>query len=144
MGKLKAQHCVRYIIMFNGVKCELNGKKYYLVYNGSSMFDVEELLNGKIDLQVILTNNRLCLKAFVILANQGVLVRRYLGFNDEMSEITADEIAMNMSALQMVKSMITIREAVSKAIIIGCEQEIKDDDNIVDLSITELEKKTKQ
>jgi len=119
----------------------LNGKNYYLVFNGVAKFAIDELCGEQLIWDLILpgtseAHSYLC-KAVSILAEQGELVRRYYGY-DHGEMLAAEE------ALLFIKpdDISSLKLALNKAIARGYGREIEDDEKEVDLVLQEIQKKT--
>lgn len=125
-------------MIMGDIKIEIGGQEYYLLYNGAAMFAIDD--GGNISDRLWDTSaagfDWIC-QAVAVLAEQGELARRYMGY-DKGPLLTADAV----KALTMPIDIIQLRQAVFRAVMAGYGREIKDDDQEIDLGLVELQKKT--
>jgi len=123
------------------IEMNLAGKKHYLIFNGEAMFAIKDEFGGaKALLEEIEPNTReafraIC-KAIAILAEQGELVRRDLGYSPERI-YTAEEF----QRLALPEDIINMKKAIPLAITIGFGREVESENEEVDLALAELEQK---
>lgn len=122
------------------VKYDLDNNTYYLCFNGTAMFEINELLGEKRIIDLLTDNTaqsyQLTCQVLSILSEQGEAVRRYLGY-DTQKPLTVDEILSIASPVDML----LMKNAIMKAVAIGYGKEINEDDE-VDTGLIELQKKT--
>ena len=122
------------------VKIDLAGESYYLIFNGAAMFAIEEEFGGASKMLDGLGDtsdgyDKLC-RAVAILAEQGELTRRYMGY--EAGEVlTADTVKTMATPLDVVE----LKQATVKAVMLGYGRDITDDKAEVDLGLVELQQK---
>ncbi len=122
------------------IEYKLDGTAYYLVFNGFAMFEFDEQFSGASHLmesvQTVGKNSfELLCKATAILAEQGELARRALGY--EKQPIPTLE---KIRAVARPLDVIGMRTAVMQAIMAGYGREIESDED-VDLVLLELSQK---
>lgn len=122
-------------------KITVGGRDYYLAFNGSAKFALDELCGGKSIVGLTQPDtkeaNNLLFQAVSILAEQGELVRRYYGYDkDEMLE------AESLPLLLTPMDMLTLKTALYCAVSRGYGREIQDTGGEVDLVLQEIQKKT--
>lgn len=122
------------------VKITLAGQDYYLTFNGAAMFAFEDEFGGS---GGYLDRSRepgragfeaVC-KAAAILAEQGELARRALGY-DKGPVLTWEQVC----ALSTPMDAVTLRKAALDAIIAGYGREVEGEED-TDLGLVELEQK---
>lgn len=129
------------------IEFEYGARKLHLYMNGAAMFAIDAL-NEEIpeDQPEVLDRaakntaegfEALC-KVAHILAEQGELCRRYLGYTPERIP-TERELLLLLSPMQLVG----LRSAVYRAVNAGYGSTATDDDGDIDTGLAELEKKTK-
>ena len=122
------------------VTIKLGGREYYLVFNGSAMFAVEEVFGGASQMIDTIREegskafDSLC-KAMVILAEQGELVRRFMGYETQPM-LTEESLKIVAAPLDIA----LMKQAVTRAVIVGFGREIEDDTE-TDLGLIELNQK---
>ena len=122
------------------VKTTLGGREYYLLFNGEAMFRLQDLYGEKPIFEVLAPNDRaafgeLC-KVLAILAEQGELARRQLGY-DKGPMLTEEQAR----ALITPAEILALKLEVFKAVALGYGREVEDTSGAVDLVLAELEKK---
>ena len=122
------------------VKINLAGAERYLAFTGEAMFAIKDEFGGASELLSAMNADSregyaATCKAAAILAEQGELARRHMGYTPA-DIVDADEIASSPSEYMTVKAAIPV------AIALGYGREIKDEDEEVDLVLVELQKKT--
>ena len=125
------------------VKIELAGRTRYLCFTVEAMFQIQEQFGGPGELMDALkdggrTGFSAGCKAAAILAEQGELVRRSLGYEPEP---IADEDAI--AALTAPSSVMKLKLAIPSAISLGYGREVEDDDE-VDRGLAELNAQKKR
>ncbi len=125
------------------VKIELAGQQRYLAFTVEAMFQIQEVFGGSGELiDAIRGNTRegftAACKAAAILAEQGELVRRNLGYDPEpMTDAGAIAVAMAPSEIAALKV------AIPSALALGYGREIEAGSNEVDLGLAELNEQKK-
>ncbi len=126
------------------VTVALEGRELCLVCNGSAMFEAEERFGGAVAMvKAVAAPGRagfdaLC-EAVSILAEQGELVRRYMGH-----EARPLLDAAGLALLALPKDVPLLRQAVNMAVTVGFGREVEPPVD-VDLGLAELQqKKTKE
>ena len=127
-----------------GVKINLAGRVRYLAFTVEAMFQIQEVFGGSGEMiEAIKDNTRegfsAACKAAAILAEQGELVRRGLGYDPEpMTD--AEAIAATMAPSEIA----ALKVAIPSALTLGYGREIEGDVDEVDLGLAELntQKKT--
>lgn len=128
--------------MTGGCKCRLGGREYWLVYTADAYFDIqgaygtdflEKLRPGTRDAYEVAVG---CL---LILAREGELCRRYMGYDAE-EMLTEEDIRRCM----LPDSIIRVKTLVNEAVLAGLrvENAKADADEPVDVGLLEYEKKT--
>lgn len=117
----------------------LNGQTLFLLYNGEAMFSLMDTV-GENQVEEISKEGRdgfsaLC-STLHILAVQGELARRYEGY--EKGEIVTRE---KIAALLSPNDIYAAKSAVMNAMIKGFNCEYKDEDEVIDEVLQEIEKK---
>ena len=125
------------------VKLTLAGRERYLVFTVEAMFQMEELFGGTAELiDAVMTNSRegfqAACQAAAILAEQGELARRHMGY-DPAPVLSADDIY----ATAAPSSLPGLKMAVTSAITLGFGREIVPEDDEVDLGLAELNEQKK-
>lgn len=126
------------------VKIELAGRVRYLCFTVEAMFQIQEQFGGPGELTDAMRDSgragfSAACKAAAILAEQGELVRRSLGYDPEP---IADEAAI--AALMAPSDIVALKLSIPSAISLGYGREVVDEDEEVDLGLAELnaQKKT--
>ena len=125
------------------VKINLAGRTRYLTFTVEAMFQIQEQFGGPSELiEAVKDNTRegfaAACQAAAILAEQGELVRRGLGYDPE--PITdAETIAATMAPSEIA----AIKVAIPAALTLGYGREIKADVDEVDLGLAELNEQKK-
>ena len=123
------------------VKLTLAGKTHHLTYNGEAMFVVQDEFGGAEELLKALEPNdresfsALC-RAVAILAEQGELTRRDLGYEPQ-TLIGTEELRR----LAMPVDILAMKQAIPQAITLGFGREVVPEDDEVDLGLAELDQK---
>lgn len=126
------------------VKIELVGRERYLAFTGNAMFRLEEEFGGVTQcLDAISAGTQdglsaLC-RAAAILAEQGELARRYLGY-DKVPIADAEAVRATLTPGGIPE----LRRAVFSSVELGFGREVKEEEDEVDLGLAELnaQKKT--
>ncbi len=121
------------------VKIELAGRTRYLAFTVEAMFQMQELFGGSAELiDAIRADNRegfdAACKAAAILAEQGELVRRALGYDPEP---LADAAVMQPAEVAALKT------AIPSALTLGYGREVEPDSDEVDMGLAELQAQKK-
>lgn len=125
------------------IKIDLAGRTRYLAFTVEAMFQIQEIFGGTGELiEAIRENTResfeAACKAAAILAEQGELVRRGLGYDQE--PITdAETIAATMTPGEIA----AIKVAITSAMALGYGREIEPGDDEIDLGLAELNEQKK-
>lgn len=126
------------------VKITLAGRERYLAFTGSAMFDIREKFGGTAELlEAVKEDSRKGLQtaaaAAALLAQQGELVRRHLGYDPEPF-VEAEAIEATIAPGEIT----ALKLAIPAAITLGFGREIAPEDGEVDLGLAELnaQKKT--
>lgn len=127
------------------VKFDLAGRTRYLAFTVEAMFQLEEQFGGTQGLvDAVQDGGRdgfaAACRVAAILAEQGELARRSLGYDPEPI-VSADEIMASMSP----SGLIELKLAIPAAISLGYGREVEPENNEVDLILAELnaQKKTR-
>ncbi len=121
------------------VKIELAGRTRYLAFTVEAMFQMQELFGGSAELiDAIRADNRegfdAACKAAAILAEQGELVRRALGYDPEP---LAD--AAVIAAVMQPAEVAALKTAIPSALTLGYGREVEPDSDEVDMGLAELQ-----
>lgn len=126
------------------VKITLAGRECYLAFTGEAMFQIEEMFGGATELlEAVKGNTRdafsAACEAVAVLAEQGELARRYLGY-DKAPILDAETIR----ATTAPSGIAELKLAIPAAIELGYGREVKEESDEVDLGLAELnaQKKT--
>ena len=125
------------------VKLTLAGKTHYLTFNGEAMFVIgeafggAEALLGEIEPNTRESFHTLC-EAVAILAEQGELTRRDLGYTPERLYTAAE-----FQRFAMPENIVSMKRAIPQAITLGFGREIEpeSENEEVDLALAELDQK---
>lgn len=126
------------------VKINLAGRVRYLAFTVEAMFQIQEVFGGSGEMiEAIKDNTRegfsAACKAAAILAEQGELVRRGLGYDPEpMTD--AEAIAATMAPSEIA----ALKVAIPSALTLGYGREIEGDVDEVDLGLAELNTQKKR
>jgi len=120
------------------VKINLAGRTRYLAFTVEAMFQIQEIFGGSGELiDAIKDNTRegftAACKAAAILAEQGELVRRGLGYDPEPMTDTG-AIAATMAPSEIA----ALKVAIPAALTLGYGREVEPDADEVDLGLAEL------
>lgn len=125
------------------VKINLAGRERHLAFTVEAMFQVQEQFGGPGELIDAMQDNgregfSAACKAAAILAEQGELARRSLGYEAEpMADAAAIAASLQPSGVAAVKL------AVSSAMALGFGREVEPENDEVDLGLAELEAQKK-
>lgn len=126
------------------VKFELAGRERYLCFTVEAMFQIQEQFGGPGDLLEALKNDgregfAAACKAAAILAEQGELVRRSLGYD---AQPMTDEGAI--AAVMAPSGVLALKLAIPAAVSLGFGREVEPENGEVDLFLAEAnaQKKT--
>ncbi|PWM75488.1 MAG: hypothetical protein DBX59_01845 [Bacillota bacterium] len=128
----------------NAVKITLAGRERYLAFTGAAMFDLREKYGGAVQnlVDAIKPDTREALaaaaEAAAILAEQGELVRRYMG-HTPADTVTPEAIAATVAPLEIAP----LKMAVVSAIELGYGRAIRPENDEVDLGLAELQAQKK-
>lgn len=126
------------------VKFELAGRVRYLMFTVEAMFQVQEQFGGSSELIEALRDGgrdgfTAACKSAAILAEQGELARRSLGYGPEPI-VEVDAIASTLDP----SSAVALKMAIPAAMSLGYGREVEPKDDEIDLGLAELnaQKKT--
>lgn len=126
------------------VKITLAGRERYLAFTGEAMFQLQEQFGTAAELLEAVSKNAregldVTCKAAAIMAEQGELARRHLGY-DKSPIIDADAIRATISPSEIA----ALKLAIPAAMELGYGREVKEENDEVDLGLAELnaQKKT--
>lgn len=123
------------------VKITMAGRELLLMYTGEAMFRLQEEFGDVNELMAAIAPNTregfdaLC-AACAVLAEQGELARRYLGYIPGHI-LSAEEIRH----LMMPKDVVAFKQALPQAVSLGYDREIEPQNNEIDLGLAELDQK---
>lgn len=127
------------------VKITLAGRERYLAFTGAAMFEIREQFGGAKELlQAIQEDTRdalgIAAKVAALLAEQGELARRQLGYDHEPIA-TPEEIMATIAPSEIE----ALKLAIPAAITLGYGREVEPENKEVDLGLAELnaQKKTR-
>jgi hypothetical protein len=122
-------------------KITVGGRDYYLAFNGSAKFSLDELCGEKSIVELTQPNTKeaqdFLFRAVSILAEQGELVRRRYGY-DKGEMLQAEDLPLLLTPVEILELKTALYHAVAR----GYGREVQDDAKEVDLVLQELEKKT--
>ena len=124
------------------IRVTVGGRVLYLAYNCEAMFTLEEMAGDTAELfGKMQPNNRagvaVLTQAAAILAEQGELIRRSLGY-DKAPIITPEQLA----AIATPRELLELKNAIPKAIHYGLALEIgPEEGEEIDLGLLELQQK---
>lgn len=125
------------------VKLTLAGRERYLAYTVEAMFQLEARFGGTQELiEAVSANSRegfqAACQAASVLAEQGELARRYMGY-DCAPIPSAEEIA----ATTAPSGIAALKTAVASAVSLGFGREIEPENDEVDIGLAELNEQKK-
>ena len=125
------------------VKLPLAGRERYLCFTVEAMFQLQDLYGDSNNLmELIQANTRegfaAACKAAEVLAEQGELARRSLGYDPEPM-VSAEAIAATTSPSDIV----TLKLLIPRVISLGYGREVEPENNEVDLGLAELSEQKK-
>lgn len=125
------------------VRIALAGRERYLAFTVEAMFQIEETFGGAQELNARLIENSResfadACKAAAILAEQGELARRHMGY--EPSPLLSAE---DISATTAPAGLPALKSAIISAIMLGYGREVEPEDDEVDLGLAELNEQKK-
>lgn len=125
------------------VKITLAGRERYLAFTGEAMFQIQEKFGGAPGLLDTMKGNTreafaAACEAAAILAEQGELARRHLGY-DKAPIIDADTIA----ATTAPSGIAALKLAIPAAIELGYGREVVEENDEIDLGLAELNEQKK-
>ncbi len=122
------------------ITVKINGKLYNLLFNASAMMAIRDKFETDNIVELIREDNALgfqrACKIAVILAEQGELLRRYMG-HEQQGILTEDELRISLSPIGILE----LKNALADAQYDGYKREKKSEDDEVDLGLAELNKK---
>lgn len=126
------------------VKITLAGREQYLAYTGEAMFQLQEKFGTAAELLGAIGKNTreglsVACEAAAILAEQGELARRYLGY-DKGPIIDAETIRATITPGEIA----ALKLAIPAAMELGYGREVVEENDEIDLGLAELnaQKKT--
>lgn len=125
------------------VKFSLAGRDRYLAFSVDAMFLLEELFGGTQELIDAVSANsregfRAACQAAAVLAEQGELARRHMGY-DAAPIPSADEIAATTDP----SGIAPLKMAITAAVSLGFGREIDPENDEVDIGLAELNEQKK-
>ena len=125
------------------VKINLAGRERHLAFTVEAMFQIEEAFGGTAELNGRLMENSResfadACKAAAILAEQGELARRHMGY-EPSPLLSAEDVAATTDPLGLP----VLKSAVISAITLGFGREIVPENDEVDLGLAELNEQKK-
>lgn len=123
------------------VKIQIAEKELYLMYTGEAMFQLREKFGSTEKLFEATTQDTkegfaaLC-EAVAILAEQGELVRRHLGYTPQKTLTVVD-----LRRIVMPTDIIALKTALPRVVALGYGREIEPENDEVDLGLAELNQK---
>lgn len=122
------------------INVKINGQQYNLLFNGAAMFAIRDKyqtdnISELIDGDSVIAFQRTC-KIAVILAEQGELLRRFLGY-DNRPMLSEQEILATVTPIGIMR----LKNALASAMIEGYSRDVKDENEEIDLGLAELNKK---
>lgn len=125
------------------VKINFSGREYFLLFNGAAMLEIDERFGSSVELFELLNQSgrpmfdALC-GAAALLAEQGELVRRCMGYDPE--EVLSEE---KVKTLATPADIMELKRSVVNAIMLGYGRE-EGTDGEVDLGLAELNQKKRK
>lgn len=125
------------------VKITLAGRERHLAFTVEAMFQIEEAFGGTTELNDILMRNdresfAAACKAAAILAEQGELARRHMGY-EPSPMLLAEDIATTTDPMGLP----ALKSSIISAITLGYGREIVPENDEVDLGLAELNEQKK-
>lgn len=126
------------------VKIGLAGRERYLCFTVEAMFQLEEAFGGTTALTDAMGKNTreglgaVC-KAAAVLAEQGELARRELGYDPE----PIPDAAVVSASIVHPADLARLRSAVVSAITLGIGREVEPENDEIDLGLADLDKQKK-
>ena len=125
------------------VKVSLAGRERYLAFTVEAMFQIEEKFGGSGELLEAMKDSgregfSAACRAAAILAEQGELARRSLGY-DPQPLVEAEVIAASMTPSEIAGLTLDIMAAVS----LGYGREVEPEQDEIDLGLAELNEQKK-
>lgn len=126
------------------VRFELAGRERYLCFTVEAMFQLEERFGGTRELiDTMSANTRdgfaAACKAAAILAEQGELARRQMGYTPQPI-LEEDGVSASLAPADLAR----LKLAVTSAITLGYGREVEPENDEVDLGLAELNEQKKQ
>ena len=120
------------------IKITLAGREQYLAFTGEAMFQIQEQFGTAPELLDVVSKNTregldVTCKAAAILAEQGELARRHLGY-DKSTIVDADAIRATI----LPSEIAALKLAIPAAMELGYGREVKEENDEVDLGLAEL------
>ena len=125
------------------VKLTLAGRERYLCMTVEAMFQIQEIFGGSAELMELVQEHTregfaAACKAAAILAEQGELVRRSLGYDPEPM-VSEEAIA----ATTAPGDIVALKLAIPRVISLGYGREVEPENDEIDLSLAELNEQKK-
>lgn len=125
------------------VKLTLAGREQHLAFTVEAMFQIEEKFGGSGELLEAMKDSgregfSTACRAAAILAEQGELARRSLGY-DPQPLVKADAIAAGMAPSEIAELKMDIMAAIS----LGYGREVEPEQDEIDLGLAELNEQKK-
>ena len=122
------------------ITVKINGELYDFLFNGAAMLAIRDKFETDNIVGLIEENNALgfqrACKIAVILAEQGELLRRYMG-HEQRKMLTEDELRISITPVGIYE----LKNALADAQFEGYKRETKGENDEVDLGLAELNKK---
>lgn len=127
------------------MEADFCGRKLYLAYTVSAMFDINDLLEENQELvDVLSATERENLGQFCciikVLADYGENIRKVEGITSKEPSITKEQLLTYMSPVEYLN----LKKAAMNAVMAGYGREIVDEEKEIDLGLVELQKKRDQ
>jgi len=125
------------------VKFTLAGRERHLAYTVEAMFQLEEMFSGTKEMidavsDVGREGFQAACKAAAVLAEQGELARRHMGY-DPAPLLSSEDIAATLAPSELP----ALKLAVTSAVSLGFGREIEPENDEVDVGLAELSEQKK-
>lgn len=121
------------------ITVEVAGKTCHLIYNNQAMFDLQELFPDKKDFQEAIAGDtkehyEATIKVFLLMAEQGELVRGYYGYPAE--KVPSEE---HLTKTADQGDWIKMKNAIYSAVVLGIQHHV-DPIEEIDVDLLEFQK----
>ncbi len=125
--------------MIRCVCVELAGKRFYPTYNNRAMFTLQERIPDFLDKMDGISEDsvKLSFEIFTTLSQEGAAARRAYGYEDTGDSLEWEDVQMMMP--YEIKRM---KEAIMAAVTAGLDSKAPKQEELVDINLIELQKKT--